>query len=165
MHLLAVFWECVTPPHIHPTSRYMSLHVISLTRPSPVLALQVTNAGVNRPGYEASTKGVRSCLEAHHMDTPHVRILVFIIVEHFSLWVHCLYYWSDLGIIDGTVEPALHCHCFLLPRTQNKTGFSFVPCLDLHSHRMSGLVPCCKTCAMCCSNICNTKANYIQQTW
>jgi len=32
-----------------------SLHMISFARPSPVLVLQVTNAGVRRPGYEAST--------------------------------------------------------------------------------------------------------------
>ena len=32
----------------------MSLHVISFTRPSPTLILQVTNAGVRRPGYEAT---------------------------------------------------------------------------------------------------------------
>jgi len=31
-----------------------SLHVISFTRPSPALVLQMTNAGVSRPGYEAS---------------------------------------------------------------------------------------------------------------
>ena len=31
----------------------MPLHMIS-TRPSPVLVLQVTNAGVRRPGYEAT---------------------------------------------------------------------------------------------------------------
>ena len=30
----------------------MSLHVNSFTRPSPVLVLQATNAGVRRPGYE-----------------------------------------------------------------------------------------------------------------
>ena len=53
----------------------------------------------------------------------------------------------------------LHCHCFLLPYTKQDWPF-FGPCLDSHSHSMSGLVPCCKTCAMCCSNICNTKANY-----
>jgi len=32
----------------------MSLHVISFTRPFPALVLQVTNAGVRRPGYEAN---------------------------------------------------------------------------------------------------------------
>jgi len=35
----------------------MSLHVISFTRPSPTLVLQAANAGVRRPGYEASTEG------------------------------------------------------------------------------------------------------------
>ena len=33
----------------------MSLYVISFTRPSPVLVLQVTNAGERRPGYKAMT--------------------------------------------------------------------------------------------------------------
>ena len=32
----------------------MSLHVTSFTRPSPVLVLQATNAGVRRPGNEAT---------------------------------------------------------------------------------------------------------------
>ena len=35
-------------PNLH-TSRY----VISSTRPSPMLVLQATNAGLRRPGYEA----------------------------------------------------------------------------------------------------------------
>ena len=45
----AVQTESATPPHV----QVMSLHMIS-TRPSPVLVLQVTNAGVRRPGYEAT---------------------------------------------------------------------------------------------------------------
>jgi len=46
-----------------------------------MLVLQVTNAGLSRPGYEASTEGVRSCLETHHIDAAlqwNVRKLVFI---------------------------------------------------------------------------------------
>jgi len=36
--------ECATPPHVHPTSRYV-------TAPDhPTLVLQVTNARVRRPG-------------------------------------------------------------------------------------------------------------------
>jgi len=35
---------------------------------------------------------------------------------------------------------ALHCHCFLLPSTKQDWPF-FGPCLDSHSHSMSGLVP------------------------
>ena len=31
-----------------------SLHMISITRPSPMLVLQATNAAVRRPGYEAT---------------------------------------------------------------------------------------------------------------
>ena len=34
----------------------ISLHVISFTRPSPTLVLQVTNAEVRRPGYEGAHK-------------------------------------------------------------------------------------------------------------
>jgi len=46
---LLFFWECATPPHVQVrhTTR------LSFTRPSP-LVLQVTNAGVRRPGYEAT---------------------------------------------------------------------------------------------------------------
>jgi len=54
---LQLFWKCATPLHIHPMFG-TSLHVISFTRPSPVLVLQVTNARVRRPGYEA-TKQLR----------------------------------------------------------------------------------------------------------
>ena len=43
----AVQKECATPPHVQ-----VRLHVISFTRPSPALVLQVTNAGVRRPGYK-----------------------------------------------------------------------------------------------------------------
>ena len=39
------YWECATPPHVHPTS----LHANSFTRPSPVLVLQATNTGVRGP--------------------------------------------------------------------------------------------------------------------
>jgi len=42
-------WMC------HSSTRpWTSLHVISFTRPSPTLVLQATNAGVRRPGYQAS---------------------------------------------------------------------------------------------------------------
>ena len=43
-------------PLLHTSTQHpgMSLHVISFTRPSPVLVLQATNTGVRRPGYEAS---------------------------------------------------------------------------------------------------------------
>ena len=48
---LLFFQECATPPHVqvHHTTW------LTFTRPSPpVLVLQVTNAGVRRPGYEAT---------------------------------------------------------------------------------------------------------------
>ena len=48
---LCVFWECATPPHIHPGG---SLHVISFTRHSPTSVMQVTNTAVKRTGYEAN---------------------------------------------------------------------------------------------------------------
>jgi len=48
---LLFFWECATPPHVqvHHTTW------LSFTRPSPALVLQATNAGVRRPGYEATS--------------------------------------------------------------------------------------------------------------
>ena len=46
---LLFFWECATPPHVQ--VRHTTW--LSFTRPSPALVLQVTNAGVRRPGYEA----------------------------------------------------------------------------------------------------------------
>ena len=48
---LCVFWDCATPPHIHPGG---SLHVISFTRHSPTSVMQVTNTAVKRTGYEAN---------------------------------------------------------------------------------------------------------------
>jgi len=49
-HSLVVF-----PGMCHSSTRPgTSLHVISFTRPSPMLVLQATNAEVRRPGYEAS---------------------------------------------------------------------------------------------------------------
>ena len=41
---LQFFRECATPPHVQ----------VHHCRPSPTLVLQVTNAGVRRPGYEAT---------------------------------------------------------------------------------------------------------------
>ena len=38
----------------------MPLHVTQFTRPSPTLVLQATNAGVRRPGYEATLVPVES---------------------------------------------------------------------------------------------------------
>jgi len=46
--VLALFQECATPPQVH----LMSLHVISFTKALLVFVLQVTNAGVRRPGWE-----------------------------------------------------------------------------------------------------------------
>ena len=40
------------------------LHVICFTRPSLALVLQVTNAGVKRPGYEANEAGLESILQS-----------------------------------------------------------------------------------------------------
>jgi len=51
-HLFAVFWECATPPHIHPTSRYV-IACDQFYQAFPTLVLQATNVGVGRPGYEA----------------------------------------------------------------------------------------------------------------
>jgi len=45
----AVQKECATPPHVQ--VRHWTW--LSFTRPSPMLVLQVTNAGVRKPGYEA----------------------------------------------------------------------------------------------------------------
>ena len=48
-----LFWECVTPPHaVHPICQHVIAHD-KFTRPSPSLALKLTNAGVRKPGYEA----------------------------------------------------------------------------------------------------------------
>jgi len=42
-------------------------HMTSFTRSSPVLVLQVTNAGVRRPGYEAKCPPcVSSCVPSHY---------------------------------------------------------------------------------------------------
>jgi len=49
---LAVQKDCTTSIQ-HPVLG-TSLHVISFTRPSPILVLQATNAGVRRPGHEVS---------------------------------------------------------------------------------------------------------------
>jgi len=46
------FCECATPPHIHPTPRYI-IACDQIYQAFPVLVLQVTNAGVRRPGYKA----------------------------------------------------------------------------------------------------------------
>jgi len=44
----------------HPSTQHpvTSLHVISFTRPSPALVLQMTNIGVRRPGYEVTIEGM-----------------------------------------------------------------------------------------------------------
>jgi len=49
-------------PLLHTSTQhpYTSLHVTSFTRPSPVLVLQVTNAGARIPGYEAVPASVSS---------------------------------------------------------------------------------------------------------
>ena len=47
---LQVFRECATPPHV----QVCHCMWLSFTRPSPALVLQATNAGVRRPGYEAT---------------------------------------------------------------------------------------------------------------
>jgi len=52
-HFAVVQKECATPSNAHPTSRYITVHD-QFSRPSFVLQLQATNAGVIRPGYEAS---------------------------------------------------------------------------------------------------------------
>ena len=43
-------------PLLHTSTHRLgtSLHVTSITRPSPTLVLQVTNTGLRRPGYESS---------------------------------------------------------------------------------------------------------------
>ena len=47
----------------------MSYHV---TQPSPALVLQATNAGVRRPGYEASSEGGKSlCAENYSVPDAH----------------------------------------------------------------------------------------------
>ena len=48
---LLLFLECATPPHV----QVCHCTWFSFTRPSPVLVLQATNAGVRRPGYETLT--------------------------------------------------------------------------------------------------------------
>ena len=75
-HFTAVQKECATPPHVHPTSRCMSLHVISFTMPSSALVLQAANAGARRPGYQARSN-------------------VFT-----NQWYHFLA-WSPIRIIEG----------------------------------------------------------------
>ena len=47
---LLFFRECATPPHVQVRHTMW----LSFTRPSPALVLQATNAGVRRPGYEAT---------------------------------------------------------------------------------------------------------------
>jgi len=37
----------------------MSLYMTEFTRPSPALVLQATNAGVRRPGYEATVRALQ----------------------------------------------------------------------------------------------------------
>jgi len=51
----AVQKQCATPPHTHPMSRYITAHD-QLYQALPVLVLQATNAGVRRPGYEATSE-------------------------------------------------------------------------------------------------------------
>ena len=50
---LHLYRRNVPLPHTSTQRPGMSLHVISFTRPSLALVLQVRNAGVRRPGYEA----------------------------------------------------------------------------------------------------------------
>jgi len=47
--LLAVFWECATPPHVHPMSRYVTAHD-QFYQAFSCLVLQATNAGGERAG-------------------------------------------------------------------------------------------------------------------
>jgi len=53
---LQLFWECATPPHVHPTSRQV-IACDQFYQAFPALVLQVTNAGVRRSGYETIDKG------------------------------------------------------------------------------------------------------------
>ena len=63
----------------------MSLLVISFTRPSPVLVLQVTNAGVRRSGYEASI----TSLNVEYLNTYHKWCMCY--EYHYSLdWLNLL---------------------------------------------------------------------------
>ena len=57
-HPTAVQMEYATPPHVHPTSRYVTACDDSY-QAFPTLVLQVTNAGVRRSGYKA-------ILNSHH---------------------------------------------------------------------------------------------------
>ena len=52
--LLHSYTEGMCHSFTRPQHPGTSLHVISITRPSPMLVLQVTNAGVTRPEYEAT---------------------------------------------------------------------------------------------------------------
>ena len=65
-----------------------SLHVISFTRPSPALVLQVTNAWVRRPGYEASTlQKKKGCFDSIWLPEFHTSSASLNTVE-----THCLLY-------------------------------------------------------------------------
>ena len=79
--LMFFFWECATPPHFHPTSRYIIAH----DQCSPALVLQVTNAGVRWPGYEARSEANRP----HNMTLyPHLKLLSHICTLFASECVH-----------------------------------------------------------------------------
>ena len=63
---LVVFQECATPPHIHPTSMYVTAVTAlgEFYQAFPhALVLQPTNAGVRRPGYKSTC--------AHYIITYH----------------------------------------------------------------------------------------------
>ena len=79
---LLFFRECATPPHV----QVCHTTWLSFTRPSPILVLQVTNAGVRRPGYKA-------------------------ILRHHCWLVHIITHWmmhEIKGSCDHTSEWRLH---------------------------------------------------------
>ena len=56
------FWECATPPHIHPRSRHVITHDEFYQAFPRVTVMQVADTGVRRPGYEAIDNSMRNCM-------------------------------------------------------------------------------------------------------
>ena len=100
--------ECATPPHVHPTS--MSLYVTGFIRPFPAFVLQATNAGVRRPGNEATVylgHDMRLCMCC----AVHVCIFVCMYNHLNSLEITMSFSDSETCIFDMTTRC---CKCMYL---------------------------------------------------
>ena len=90
------------------TNRGSSLHIISFTRPSPTLVLEAINAGVRRPGYEASIH-IQPVLNGYHKNCLYIKISTSFYKESES--PKC-----DLGLQHISKQRNEHVCCNLLYR-------------------------------------------------